>query len=219
MSTTISAEQNKYEDVLFFYGGLRPLADTDTENSYESSRKYEIFDNADEGLDGLLTVEGGKYTTSRQLAVDVLKKIQRKLEIKLPEEISRNRPLYGGNIKKFLHKLQLEYPDFTKETIYYLGKNYGTECHAVFQLARKNSKLAEVLNDDGEILAEVAYALHEEQALSLSDILFRRTGIGTLGNPGEAVIKKAATLAADVLNWDDAKEIQKVQKRFQLPRA
>ena len=215
----------KYEDVLFFYGGLRPLADNDTENSYESSRKYEIFDNADEGLDGLLTVEGGKYTTSRQLAVDVLKKIQRKLEIKLPEEISRNRPLYGGNIKnmtEFLHKLQLEYPDFTKETIYYLGKNYGTECHAVFQLARKNSKLAEVLNDDGEILAEVAYALHEEQALSLSDILFRRTGIGTLGNPGEAVIKKAATLAADVLNWDDAKrkdEIQKVQKRFQLPRA
>jgi len=215
----------KYEDVLFFYGGLRPLADNDTENSYESSRKYEIFDNADEGLDGLFTVEGGKYTTSRQLAVDVLKKIQRKSEIKLPVEISYKRPLYGSDIKNmeiFLSELRVEYSDFSKETVGYLGKNYGTECHAVFQLARKNSKLAEVLNDDGEILAEVTYALHEELALSLSDILFRRTGIGTLGNPGEDVIEKVAALAADHLHWDKAKrkaEIREVQKRFQLPRA
>mgnify|MGYP000505942975 CR=1 FL=1 len=213
----------KYEDVLFFYGGLRPLADNDTENSYESSRKYEIFDNADEGLAGLFTVEGGKYTTSRQLAADVLKKVQEKLKTKFPKEISHSQPLYGcdiRNMETFLSKLRADYPDFSKATIEYLGKNYGTECHAVFQLARKNTKLAEVLNDDGEILAEVTYALHKEQALSLSDILFRRTGIGTLGNPGDAVIKKAAALTADFLNWDEKKrnsEIQKVQKRFILP--
>ncbi len=213
----------KYEDVLFYYGGLRPLADNDTENSYESSRKYEIFDNADEGLAGLFTVEGGKYTTSRQLAVDVLRKIQEKFDKKFPKESSHSRPLYGCDIRNmeiFLSKLRADYPDFSKATVKYLGKNYGTECHAVFQLARKNTKLAEVLNDDGEILAEVAYALHKEQALSLSDILFRRTGIGTLGNPGDAVIKKLAALAADYLNWDEKKrksEIQKVQKRFMLP--
>ncbi len=213
----------KYEDVLFFYGGLRPLADNDTENSYESSRKYEIFDNADEGLDGLFTVEGGKYTTSRQLAVDVLKKMQRKFDKKFPKENSDSRPLYGSDIKNmetFLSKLGADYHDFSKITVEYLGKNYGTECHTVFQLARKNTKLAEVLNDDGEILAEVAYALQKEQALSLSDILFRRTGIGTLGNPGDAVIKKVAALAAGHLNWDEKRrksEIQKVQKRFMLP--
>jgi len=214
----------KYDDVLFFYGGLRPLADTDTENSYESSRKYEIFDNADEGLDGLFTVEGGKYTTSRQLAVDVLKKMQKKFDKKFPKEISHNRPLYGSNIKNmetFLSQLLTDYPDFSKTSVDYIGRNYGTESHAVFQLARKNTKLAEVLNDDGEILAEVTYALQEEQALSLSDILFRRTGIGTLGNPGDTVIKKVAALAADHLNWDEKRrksEIQKVQKRFMLPK-
>ncbi len=225
VNENFSGADLKYEDVLFFYGGLRPLADTDTENSYESSRKYEIFDNGDEGLDGLFTVEGGKYTTSRQLAVDVLKKIQKKLKTKLPKEISHSRPLYGSdieNMEMFLSKLRVGYPDFSKATIEYLGKNYGNECHAVFQLARKNTKLAEVLNGDGEILAEVAYALQKELALSLSDILFRRTGIGTLGNPGDAVIKKAAALAEDHLNWDEKKrkdEIQKVQKRFQLPDA
>ena len=223
VNENFSGAELKYEDVLFFYGGLRPLADTDTENSYESSRKYEIFDNGDEGLDGLFTVEGGKYTTSRQLAVDVLKKMQKKFDKKFPKEISHRRPLYGSDIKNmeiFLSELRAEYPDFSKATVEYLGKSYGTESHAVFQLARKNTKLAEVLNDDGEILAEVAYALQEEQALSLSDILFRRTGIGTLGNPGKSVIEKVAALAADDLNWDEAKrqsEIRKVEKRFQLP--
>jgi glycerol-3-phosphate dehydrogenase len=215
----------KYEDVLFYYGGLRPLADNDTENSYESSRKYEIFDNADEGLDGLFTVEGGKYTTSRQLAVDVMKKLQKNFSTKFQEEISYNRPLYGcdiNNMEVFLDKLKIDYPDFSMATVEYLGKNYGTECHDVLHLARKNAKLAEVLNEDGELLAEVVYALENELALSLADILFRRTGIGTLGNPGKAVVEKVAAVAAAYLNWDEQKrksEIQLVMKRFLLPDA
>ncbi len=215
----------KYEDVLFYYGGLRPLADIDTEDSYESSRKYEIFDNADEGLNGLFTVEGGKYTTSRQLAVETMQMVQKKMKIKLPKEVSSARPLFGSDIKNmelFLEKLKNDYPDFSHATVTWLGKNYGTECHAVFQLARKNNKLAEVLNRDGEILAEVAYALQKEVAMSLSDILFRRTGLGLLGNPGEEVIKKAALMAAEHLKWDGKKfrqEMQQVLDRFRLPEA
>jgi len=112
-------------------------------------------------LDGLFTVEGGKYTTSRQLAVDVAKKLQTRFGKKFSEEVSHHQPLRGSDIKNmdvFLRKLKTDYPDFSNATVEYLGKNYGTECHAVFQLACKNAKLAEVLNDDGEILAEVTYA-------------------------------------------------------------
>ncbi len=213
----------KYEDVLFYYGGLRPLADTDTENSYASSRKYEIFDNAGEGLEGLFTVEGGKYTTSRQLAVDVLKRVEKKRKVKWPAAVSHKRYLYGSKIENmvlFLQKLYLEYPDFSRKTVEYLGKNYGTECHNVFRIARKNSTLAEVLNEDGEILAEVAYALNYESAYTLSDIFFRRTGLGTAGCPGKTVINKVADMAAAYLGWDEKKrrlEIQHVLERFRLP--
>ncbi len=223
VNENFNAPPLQYEDVCFYYGGLRPLADADTENSYESSRKYEIFDNADEGLDGLFTVEGGKYTTSRQLAVDVLKKAERKLKTRLKASVSHKRPLRGSEIKNmevFLRGLQAEYPDFSKKSVEYLGKNYGTECPNVFQLARKNPTLAEVLNDEGEILAEVVYALQQEQALTLSDILFRRTGIGTRGNPGREVVEKIAALAADYLGWSEQKrrqEIKQVNDRFRLP--
>jgi len=212
-----------YEDVLFCYGGLRPLADTETENSYESSRKYEIFDNADEGLDGLLTVEGGKFTTSRQLAVEVIEKIEKKLKLKLSKSESKNRHLYGSEIKDmdlFMDELHLEYTDFIFNTIEYLGKNYGTESHKIFKLARNNPKLAEVLNEDGEILAEVAFAIQNESAFTLSDILFRRTGIGGLGHPGDDVLQKVAQLVGDHLHWDHEtleSEMQKARLRFRLP--
>ncbi|RPI95582.1 MAG: glycerol-3-phosphate dehydrogenase/oxidase, partial [Spirochaetales bacterium] len=53
-----------YSDVKHAYGGLRPLVEDQTEETYGSSRKYEIYDNGKDGIDGLVTVEGGKYTTS-----------------------------------------------------------------------------------------------------------------------------------------------------------
>ena len=213
----------KYEDVLFYYGGLRPLADTDTENSYESSRKYEIYDNADEGLDGLFTVEGGKYTTSRQLAVEVVEKIEKKMKLKLPKSNSETQYLSGCEIKEmsaFMKNLHKQYAGFHYKTIEYLGKNYGTECHEIFNLARQHPKLAKVLNEEGEILAEAAFAVQNESALSLSDILFRRTGLGGLGHPGDRVIEQVAHLAGDYLQWNQSKiksEIEHVQKRFLLP--
>ncbi len=213
----------KYEDVLFYYGGLRPLADTASENSYESSRKYEIYDNTDEGLDGMITVEGGKYTTSRQLAENVMELVLQKLNKELPESVSQAEFLVGSEIPDmdlFLEKLQNDYPDFTPKTISFLGKNFGTESYSLFQMAREHPELAEVLNEDGEILAEVAYAIERESALYLSDILFRRTGIGGLGHPGKEVLQKVAALAGKLLNWDKAmldSEIQKAEARFRLP--
>lgn len=213
-----------YEDVLFYYGGLRPLADTETENSYESSRKYEIYDNADEGLDGLITVEGGKYTTSRQLAENVMELIKKKTERELPDSDTSNSFLSGcaiPDMDAFLEKLTHDYPDFSSETLSFLGKNYGTEAHSIFQMARKNPKLAEVLNADGELLAEVVYAVEEESALFLNDVLFRRTGLGSLGHPGKKVLETVAHTMKELLHWDRKtlqEQLEQAEKRFALPQ-
>ncbi len=71
----------KYNDVLFTYGGLRPLVEDQTDDVYESSRKYEIFNHSSDGLSGLITVEGGKYTTSRNLAANVMKLVCKTLGV------------------------------------------------------------------------------------------------------------------------------------------
>jgi len=62
------------EDVYYFYGGLRPIVEKETDQDvYDASRKYEIYDHKkDDNVDGFITVIGGKYTTSRNLARQVV---------------------------------------------------------------------------------------------------------------------------------------------------
>ncbi|MFN2314569.1 MAG: FAD-dependent oxidoreductase, partial [Bacteroidales bacterium] len=86
-------------DIIHAYGGLRPLVDDQTEGTYETSRKYEVYDNASDGIEGMITVEGGKYTTSRSLAREVLNLIYAKLNRTLSDSVSDNLYLSGCEIR------------------------------------------------------------------------------------------------------------------------
>ena len=215
----------QYQDVLFSYGGLRPLLDTKGEDVHTITRKYEIYDHSDEGLPGLITAEGGKYTTSRNLAQNVLKMVEKRMGRKLGKCITHKQRLIGCEIKdinKFIDSIKKENSDFKNMTVEYLGRNYGTEYDKILTLARQDKKLAEIVNDDGEILAQVVYAVREEMAQSLADIVLRRTGIGTLGNPGKEVLEKVAAIAAQELNWDASRisrEFEEVERILQIPKA
>lgn len=210
---SIGAGDLAYEDIVFAYGGLRPLVDKQTTDTYESSRKYEIYDNAADGFDGLITVEGGKYTTSRHLAEGVLEMVQFKLDRDPVSPITDKEFLVGceiRNMSAFMSGLEKNYQKFKPETINFIGRNYGTQSKAVFELANENAELAEIVCEDGQILASVVYAIRRESARTLNDIMLRRTGIGNIGHPGEEVLKKIARIAANELNWDPAKQEQEI---------
>lgn len=201
------------EDIIHAYGGLRPLVDDQTKGSYETSRKYEVYDNAIDGIQGMITIEGGKYTTSRSLAREVLKLISAKLERTLSDPVSDNLYLSGCEIrdmKQFMIRQHLNYKDFSRNTVEYVSRNYGTESQVVFRIARSNPRFAEEVSHDGEILAEAVYAIQYESAKTLRDIMLRRTGIGTLGNPGKTIIDKTATLAAGMLGWNEKRKEEEV---------
>jgi glycerol-3-phosphate dehydrogenase len=79
--------------------------------------------------------------------------------------------------------------------------------------------LRESLSESGDIGAQVLYAIREEMALTLNDVVMRRTGIGQLGNPGASNIARAASLMAEELGWDVARmgaEIASVAPNFAL---
>ncbi len=210
------------EDNVHAYGGLRPLVDDQTKGSYETSRKYEVYDNAVDGIEGMITVEGGKYTTSRSLAREVLKLISSKLDRTLSDPVSDNLYLSGCEIrdmKQFMIRQHLNYKEFSRNTVEYVSRNYGTESQVVFRIARSNPRFAEAVSHDGEILAEVVYAIQYESAKTLRDIMLRRTGIGTLGNPGRTVIDKIASLAAGMMGWSEKRkeeEIASLMKVYDL---
>lgn len=213
-----------YNDIIHTYGGLRPLVDDQTEGSYNTSRRYEVLDNAEEGIEGLITVEGGKYTTSRGLAFHVMNLIQKKIDKKLCNSYSYKLYLSGCEIKdmtEFMRKQHLQYDDFFgNDTVEYVSRNYGTQSHTVFQIAQENSKYAEVVSHDGELLSEVVYAIKHESAVTLKDILLRRTGIGTLGKPKEEFIQKVIKVASELLKWNDERqqdEYNSIIELYKLP--
>ena len=216
-------EKISYDDILFAYGGMRPLVDNQTEGSYSSSRKYEINDNSKDGLDGLFSVEGGKYTTSRKLAAQLLKKVAKKWHRNLGKSTTDKVFLKDSAIKDmpaFIKDLEEKYPVFSKDTIHYLGNNYGERCHEIFQLAMDEPELQEVVSIDGEILAEVVFVIENEMVFKLSDIIFRRTGIGTLGYPGDKIFNTVVQKVKELMKWDDAKtkaEVKQVMAIFKKP--
>jgi hypothetical protein len=68
-------------------------------------------------------------------------------------------------------------------------------------------------------LVEVAHAAESEMALHLADVIFRRTGLGTLGHPGRACLERCAAVMASRLDWDAARiarEIDLVEATFRM---
>jgi len=212
-----------YDDVLYCYGGLRPLVEDQTEDVYESSRKYEIFDNAVDGFDGLITVEGGKYTTSRNLAENVMKIVCNKLGFCNKNAGTDKDYLYGSeieDIEAFIKFCKTKYPDLPAASIDYLSRIYGTEIDEMLAPAETDKSLTEPLTSDGEIPAQIVYAVKHEMAFTLSDILFRRTGLGTLGHPGKDSLNRIADITGKLSGWSRERineEILEAEKHFTKP--
>jgi glycerol-3-phosphate dehydrogenase len=212
-----------YSDVLYAYGGLRPLIDDQTKDVYKTSRKYQIFDHEQDGLPGLITVEGGKYTTSRNLAENVLKTVNRKFGGRHSKSITARKYLAGCEIpdmNAFVAAAKASHNDLPEQSVDYLSRIYGTEFSQVMEIARREKQSALPLNMDGEMPAQVLYAIREEMAVTLMDILIRRTSLGTLGNPGGEVLELIAGMAARELNWDEPRmkrELEMAGKALSLP--
>jgi glycerol-3-phosphate dehydrogenase len=205
------------------YGGLRRLVEDETKDVYRTSRKYEIYDNEKDGLKGLITVEGGKYTTSRGLAENLLKMVTAKTGTKYKKSVTAGKYLAGceiPDIDTFVASAKSANSDFSASTVDFLSRIYGTEFNQVMDIARSNVKYATPLDADGEMLAQVLYSLKNEMACTLTDILIRRTGVGTLGNPGPKVIEAIAEIAARELNWNTARldrELEKAVMALSIP--
>ena len=205
-------------DVEFFYAGLRPLVDDRSKGTYGASRKSELIDHGKaDNLDGLFSAVGGKWTTSRELAEQVTDTIAAKLGgTTLPCTTARMR-LPGGwidDFEKFVAHNQAAYKDVA---IDHLARLYGNRLSLVLDLAAGQPELLMPLSRSGDVGAQVLYAVRQEMAMTLDDVVMRRTGIGQLGDPGAAALSAAAALMADELGWDDARrqhEIEDVARNF-----
>lgn len=209
-------------DVVHAFAGIYPLIDDVINTSvYQGTGKYQVIDHADtDNLAGLVSVFGAKFTTARLLAEKALDQITPRLGKTTRPCQTRTSRLSSGNIEKievFTERLLKRYADILPAVlIEHLVRNYGSDTQSVVDLIEANPALAEKVHDERDILAaEIVYATRHEMACHLDDVVFRRTGLGTLGNPGEAVLARCATLMGEELGWDQQRIEQEIAQTLQ----
>jgi len=210
-------------DVLHAYAGLRPLiADaSEPDNPYNASRKAEVVDHEDDGLKGLFSAIGGKWTTSRHVAEKAVNEIGKRLGRRLPKSKTGSTPLPGGHIDRledFFVQAGADHPKLPHASRMEIAQTYGSASDQIFDLMNENPSLAaRFCKGRDEVAAQIIHGIRHEMAQTLEDIVFRRTGLGTLGDPGEGALAKAADLMAAELGWDGprkAQELSDVRRLF-----
>jgi len=226
-------EALKRDDVYHAYAGIYPLIDEVIDTKvYQGTGKYQVVDHAEsDNLAGLVSVFGAKFTTARLLAEKALDEIISKHASRFNKQFdscqTRRVALSAGHIddlQVFRKEQVSRYKHlFSATVINNLVTNYGTDIQHVCTLCEENDQLTnELVAGSAIIAAEVVYAARHEMACHLDDFVFRRTGLGTLGNPGNEVLLQCATLMGQELGWDQTRidaEWQRMLKGFPVDKA
>ena len=185
------------------YAGVRPLISTgDTRKSVDISRKAELYETSG----GLITITGGKLTTWRRMAKMAVDRIV--------ERDGREAPCRTHEIPlgQSIDPAGLPRIDGVSEASYAaLAGRYGHAAEQVLATATARGELARpILEGMPDLLAEAAFAARNEQALSVADVLLRRTRLGLLAgrrlcSPGaEEPVRVARAIGAE-LGWDEGR--------------
>ncbi|MHA2215347.1 MAG: FAD-dependent oxidoreductase [Candidatus Hodarchaeales archaeon] len=205
------------EDISFFHYGFLPIdkiAKKSKTPGVVLSKKYRIIDHQrEDGIDGLISIVGLKYTTARAVAEKTIDLICKRLD-HTQKSKSSEIPIYGGKIDRFNNFLSNEIKKKARglnhNVIRNLIYNYGSEYPNILKYVDENPEWGETISEKSDVLiVEIIHAIRYEMAQRLSDVVLRRTDLGSSGNPGVEIIKKVADLMADELDWDaEKKEIE-----------
>ena len=108
-----------------------------------------------------------------------------------------------------------------------LVDRHGTDARAVVELGRAEDLLRPLAEDRYELEAEVAWAVEQEHALSLDDLLSRRMRI-SMSRPdrGASLAPRVAHIAGQRLGWDAQRQatevaqyLQTARREYDVPRA
>jgi glycerol-3-phosphate dehydrogenase len=167
------------QDVVWSYSGVRPLFDDESKNASKVTRDYVL--QLDDKGPPILSVFGGKITTCRKLAEQVVDMLQKPLNFDIPGWTA-GATLPGGDIDNgdfatFLNKCRQDYPWLDDDVLQDYARNYGTEIKVILNDCSSMQDLGDDLG--GRLYeCEISYLTTYEWAEQTDDILWRRTKKG-----------------------------------------
>ncbi|HYU60510.1 MAG TPA: glycerol-3-phosphate dehydrogenase/oxidase [Solirubrobacterales bacterium] len=207
-------------DLTGAYAGVRPLISTgDPRKSVDISRKAELYETSS----GLLTITGGKLTTWRRMARQVVDR--------MVEREGREAPCRTGDIPLGMSASpdDLELPeglaeaDLPEGALDQLAFRYGYAARNVLKVAGDQRDLAAPIVDGRpDLIAEAVIAARLEQARSVGDVLLRRTRLGVLAAPqlrdATSVMPVAEAMGGE-LGWDKRRIKREAEAWVEIARA
>jgi glycerol-3-phosphate dehydrogenase len=158
-------------DVVSAWAGIRPLAGASSANPSAVSREHSIVSDS-----GVISVTGGKLTTYRSMAAEIVDLVQTSLGQKRQRAATDSTLLPGADREKEIARLQREDSGLS-------------------------TPLVEGLPYTG---AHLVHGVTVEMAQTLSDLLIRRTHLAfETRDHGSSVAQQAATIVAPLLGWNE----------------
>lgn len=193
-------------DVVSAWAGIRPLVAsgyTQAGGAGSASREHVI----DFSPSGVIAISGGKLTTYRVMARDVVNAVERQLDVSHRKPVTETLPLPGGDLRSVDAELEAALPEVGHaDMALHLVRAYGNRWRQVWRLAHEEVSLARPLVQGLPYLrAEAAHGVSHEFVHTLADLLIRRLKVAfETRDQGAEAARAAAEVMAPLLGWDSA---------------
>jgi glycerol-3-phosphate dehydrogenase len=208
-------------DVIAVYAGLRPLVTAGADNGSKPTTKLSREHVVDVPVPGLVSIAGGKFTTYRLMARDVVDAAVAGLDREVPGSVTDRVPLLGADglaaVEPAAGRLAEDY-GVSRATVEHLLGRYGTLAEEVLRLVRTDPGLARPLAEGHPYLrAEVGYAVTHENALHVEDVLMRRTRLFIeSADSGAGAAADVSAIMGRLLGWSRRRRAAEARRYLDL---
>ena len=192
--------------VIGVFAGLRPLISTNEDSKTTDLSREHVVDHP---VPGFVSIAGGKYTTYRVMAEDAINAAVVDLKRLTPDSCTESLAIVGADgysvLKNQKAAIAKSY-GISEATFEHLLNRYGSLFVEVLEAAKSDEKLALPISTQLPYVgAEILYAVTHEGALSVSDVMNRRTRINfEAPDQGRSILETVAEIMAKPLGWSKA---------------
>ncbi len=169
-------------------------------------KRSRIIDHGKEhGVEGLLSLIGVRYTTARLEAARVVQLVLKRLGRVAPPSDTDRQPVWGGDMESFGRLCKQATDRYAGElddrSLRALLHNHGSRYEDVLALRSQRPQWQGLVRSSHTLRAEIVHAVREEMAMTLEDVVCRRTDLGTGGYPGDAALEDCVDVMAAESGW------------------
>ncbi len=212
------------EHIVFRFSGVRPLAYTRARNAGQITRDHhiQVISGDWSGLNfPVYSLIGGKWTSYRAFAEQVTDKA---LTFLARPRLKSTRDLPVGGGKGYPRTIEEHRQCLTRtsawsglpqERLQLLCDRYGMRAeNLVLFLAEEADRPLQTLSD--YTWREITFLLQHEKVIHLDDLILRRTSLAILGHLSKPVVEELASLAANVLGWDETRRRSEIERTLHI---